>query len=137
MIEQDRRFFENVTGVCFAAIFIACAVLACDGLDKSDVPSDPALLAVADEANAELAARFDCPPATYYSIVWGPVGGGSYADWKRNGRLIVIDAKYREAGVNVKWVVRHEMMHVISGLDDAAKEFMGVRIADVIPGWGE
>jgi hypothetical protein len=138
MREQDRPFVENVTGVCFAAIFIACAVLACEGLDKADVPSDPALLVLADAANLELAARFDCPPAVGYSINWGPVNGGSYADYGRNGtRDIVIDSKHNAPDVPIKYVVRHEMMHVISGLTDTATTFRGVRIADVIPKWGE
>ena len=107
--------------------------------DKPEVQSDPELLAVADAANIELSAAFHCPPAKDYAIIWGPVGGGSYAGWgnANGGRVITIDSKYDVPGVNVRWVVRHEMFHVISGLSDSAVTFNGIRIADVIPGWGE
>jgi len=135
MREQDRPFFENVTGVCFAALVLAAIIIGLCGCEQGfDRPaSDPELLAVAEVQNARLAEAFDCEPLVNFTIRWGSVGGGSCAYLSRSE--IVIDGKY--AGGNVSRVVAHEVFHVMSGIRDHGVEtWRGVRIADVVA-WGE
>ena len=134
MREQDRPFFENVTGFCFAALVLAAIIIGLCGCEQGfDRPSsDPDLLAVAETQNARLAAAFDCPPLPDYTIYWGPVGGGSCAYLARSE--IVIDGKY--AGGGVSRVVAHEVFHVMSGIRDHDVEtWRGVRIKDHVA-WG-
>jgi len=99
-----------ISWLAVAAVMAGCLLwgTGCEGVDKFE--SDPYLHQLATEEAAKLTARYGVPSPRQIHIQWCDDGSKV---WAGSTDVIEIDVKHQGNETATRWVIRHELRHLM------------------------